>query len=141
MQLLTTPVIDSGDPTRRTKSLAWRRAAAGLAARGAFEGLLRNETGALVEGLRSNVVVIGSEALTPPVSDGCLPGTVRRRLVEAGVVREGRVDADAIRGAEVLLTNSLVGALPVASVDGVHLPVGPRGRELTAFWRRTCIEL
>lgn len=108
----------------------------------AYEALLFNEEARLVAGSRSNVVVVLADgAFTPPLSDGCLPGTVRRVLLEAGAVEERSVTReDLARAREVLLTNSLVGVLPVCRVDDHHVPVGPVAANLQSLLceRRGC---
>lgn len=108
----------------------------------AYEALLLNQDDRLVAGSRSNVVVVlGDGAFTPPLSDGCLPGTVRRVLLEAGAVEERSLTRrDLERAREVLVTNSLVGVLPVCRVDGQQVPVGATaaGLQATLCERRGC---
>lgn len=139
--LLAEHPVASRDPLRRVKStsyqaemLAWRRARCA----GAFEGLLVNERGRLVEGTRSNVVARLDDVLvTPRVDDGCLPGTVRRRLLEAGLIREAPVPVDALdRVAGLFLTSSLVGVVPVGTIDGRALQPAAVWRSLYDAWRR-----
>jgi branched-chain amino acid aminotransferase len=63
--------------------------------------------------------------LTPPVSEGALPGITRAKLLAAGVyhgtaVREGVVSVDAFLNGEVLLTNVLRGVERATAVlDGL----------------------
>jgi len=127
--LLPEPWIDSCSPLAGLKSLSYqanRLALARAEAAGAFEALLLNERGLLVEGSRSNVVVrLHGELFTPPAEDGCLPGTVRRRLLEQGFVTERSLDPEELRSAsEILLTNSLIGVLAVGWLDGREMPNG-----------------
>jgi branched-chain amino acid aminotransferase len=133
--LLPDPRIDSRGPLAGLKSLCYQanRLALGQAeARGAYEALLVNEHGRLAEGSRSNLaLILAGGIFTPPESEGCLPGTVRRRLLEKGAIHERpltREDLDAAQG--VLLMNSLIGVLPVARIDGRELPVRPSWRTL-----------
>jgi branched-chain amino acid aminotransferase len=110
--------VDSKSPLAGLKSLCWqanRLALARAEAAGAFEALLLNERGLLAEGARSNVALALPEGtFTPPVSDGCLPGTVRRRLLEAGKLAERSLTQDDLRRArEVFLLNSLIGVLKI----------------------------
>jgi branched-chain amino acid aminotransferase len=114
--------VDSHGPLAGLKSLCWqanRLALRRAEAAGAFEDLLVNERGLLAEGARSNVVVALPEGVfTPPESDGCLPGTVRRRLLESGeIVERSLTPDDLFRAREVVLLNSLVGALPVSWIE------------------------
>jgi branched-chain amino acid aminotransferase len=117
--VLPEPWIDSRSPLAGLKSLSWqanRLALARAEQAGAFEALLLNERGRLAEGSRSNVIVgLDGELVTPPLTDGCLPGTVRRRLLEAGLVKERSVGLEELLAArEILLTNSLIGVVPAA---------------------------
>lgn len=129
--------VDSRGPLAGLKSLARHSNALALRraeSTGAFEALLLNERGRLVEGSRSNVVlVLQGEAWTSPLADGCLPGTVRRRLLERGLLAERSLTrADLQSADEILLTNSLVGVLPVGLLDGRPVPVGDAARRLGA---------
>lgn len=130
--------IDSRSPLAGLKSLSYqtnRGALREAEARGAFEALLLNEHGRLAEGSRSNVALVLPEGIfTPPGSEGCLPGTVRRRLLERGALRERPLTLEDLAAAGgLLLMNSLLGALPVARVDGREIPVGPEAARLRAL--------
>ena len=121
--LLTDLRIDSRGFLAGLKSLsgqANRTALRRAEAAGAFEALLLNERGLLAEGARSNVVLALPEGVfTPPITDGCLPGTVRRRLLESGAIAERSLTLDdLLRAREVVLLNSLIGALPVGRLAG-----------------------
>ncbi|HEX4961954.1 MAG TPA: aminotransferase class IV [Thermoanaerobaculia bacterium] len=129
--------IDSAGPLVGLKSLSYqanRLALRDAESRGAWEALLLNEHGRLVEGARSNLaVVLGGRVLTPPLSDGCLPGTVRRRLLEKKVLEEAPLDpADLATASEVMLMNSLIGVLPVSSINQRSVHVGPASARLRA---------
>lgn len=120
--------LDSQSPLAGLKTLSCqlqRLASLRAAAAGVFEALLVNEHGRAVEGSRSNLVASLSDGLfTPPEREGCLPGTVRRRLLESGIVRECPLTPHQLADAEALwLTNSLIGILPVGWLDGRALPV------------------
>jgi branched-chain amino acid aminotransferase len=132
--------IDSRSPLAGLKSLCYqnnRLALREAEARGAFEALLLNEHGRLAEGSRSNLVlvlVLPEGIFTPPESEGCLPGTIRRRLLERGAIHERPLtleDLAAARG--LLLTNSLIGVLPVSRIDGREMEVGPEAEKLRAL--------
>lgn len=127
--------VDSASPLARVKSTSYQPHV--LAARmarqaGAWEGLLLNEHGRVAEGTRTNIVVqVDGLSVTPSLEEGCLPGTVRRRLVQACDVREAPITLDDVaRASAVMLTNSLVGVVPVASLDGSPLPVPDVARRL-----------
>jgi len=133
--------VDSRSPLAGLKSLAYqanRLALRQAEAQGAWEALLVNEHGRLAEGSRSNLVLVLPDGIfTPPESEGCLPGTVRRRLLERGAIRERPLSLEDLAAAQgVLLMNSLVGVLPVSRVDwreGQALPVGPEAARLRGW--------
>jgi branched-chain amino acid aminotransferase len=127
--------IDSRGPLAGLKSLGYpanRLALRQAEARGAWDALRLNEHGRLVSGSRSNFALVLPEGIfTPPESEGCLPGTVRRRLLETGAIHERPLTRDDLAAAGgLMLMNSLVGVLPVSSVNGREIPVGPEARKL-----------
>jgi branched-chain amino acid aminotransferase len=131
--------IDSAGPLAGLKSLSYQ--ANRLALRhaeklGAWEALLMNERDRLVEGSRSNVALVFPEGIfTPPKSDGCLPGTVRRRLLERGLLSEGPLSTEDLGTAsEVLLMNSLIGVIPVSRINSREVPKGSAAARLRKVW-------
>ena len=110
------------DPLRRHKSThrahldrIWQTAVA----RGAFDALLYNQSGELLEGARSSVFLqIDGAWHTPPLTLDILPGIARARLlanpalIGATHIAETRLGrADVARADTLLLTNSLRGIL------------------------------
>lgn len=127
--------LDSQRPLRALKSTSYlvHRLIGGQAsAVGAFDALVFNERDRLVEGGRANILLeIDQCWVTPPCADGCLPGTVRRRLLEGGWVQERSLDRRALVAAgAAAFTNSLIGVLPIARIDGRPLRVGQSVSEL-----------
>ncbi|MFL6201323.1 MAG: aminotransferase class IV [Thermoanaerobaculia bacterium] len=117
--LLPEPWIWSRSPLAGLKSLSYQANRLALRrAAGVFEALLLNERGRLVEGSRSNVILALADGLfTPPAEDGCLPGTVRRRLLERGEIAERSLTPEDLETASrILLTNSLLGVLEVERI-------------------------
>lgn len=117
--LLPEPWVWSRSPLAGLKSLSYQANRLALRrAAGAFEALLLNERGRLAEGTRSNLILsLPGGLFTPPVEDGCLPGTVRRRLLESGQVAERSLTPADLNSADrVLLTNSLIGVLEVERI-------------------------
>ena len=85
--------------------------------RGTDEALLLNTVGSLAEATAANLfVVIDGTLLTPPTSDGALPGVMREEILPDAEERTLGPD-DLARASEAFLTNSL-GVRPLVTVDG-----------------------
>ncbi|ATU74028.1 Putative branched-chain-amino-acid aminotransferase [Gluconacetobacter sp. SXCC-1] len=89
------------------------------AAQGADDALLLNHAGHVAETSASTLVAcMGGQLVTPPVSDGALPGTVRGVLVDAGMVRVGRIEAAGLHEAQALFVLNSLGVREVVALDG-----------------------
>lgn len=89
---------------------------------GHFDVLFFNERGELTEGARSNVFIDKGDGVlhTPPLACGVLDGVFRRKLIDAGRVRETRLTRADLRAARsVHVANALRGLLPVRIDDAV----------------------
>jgi branched-chain amino acid aminotransferase len=92
---------------------------------GADEALFFNTRDELCEAASANVfVVVAGKVLTPPLSSGCLPGTMRAQVLdrceELGLPAE-EVDLslfDLVAADEVFITSSTRGVVPVDAIDG-----------------------
>ncbi|MCW1886654.1 aminotransferase class IV [Luteolibacter flavescens] len=108
---------------------------------GADEPLFYNTRGDLCESATMNVFVVkDGVALTPPLSSGCLPGTMRERVICQIPVREADLTAEDITSAdEVFLSSAIRGVVPVSAIDGRLIPTGPVAERLrrTAWDRWT----
>ncbi len=96
------------------------------------EGFFHAAGGALLEGTSSNLFVVEGQGLvTPPISQGILPGTSRAVVMELAdelhvPVAEEEISVARARAAdEVFVTSSTLRVAPVISLDGI--PVGGRG--------------
>lgn len=92
---------------------------------GVFDRLFFGPNDTIVEGARSNFFVgIGPRLLTPPISDGAVDGTMRRRVLDAANERGFAVDqrsvtmSEVAQADEVFVTNSLRGVVSVGTVFG-----------------------
>ena len=125
---------DAASPLSAIKSLAYT---GNILARleaddaGVSEALILNTDGNLAETTSSNVFLVENGALvTPPVSDGALPGIARAAVIEQAremgfPVKEETVSPARLRSAsEIFLTNSVIGVCPLTGLDGRTLPVG-----------------
>ncbi|GBQ43937.1 aminotransferase class IV [Komagataeibacter sucrofermentans] len=96
------------------------------AMQGADDALLLNRAGHVAETSASTLVaVIGGKALTPPVSDGALPGIARGMLLAAGLVCEGHLTPAMLRGADAVFSLNSLCAREVVAIDGYELPRQP----------------
>jgi len=88
--------------------------------RSLFEVVALNEAGRLTDGGRTSLfLVLDGCVLTPPLSDGPLPGIARAVLLEAGLAAEAPLVPEDLRRAEAaFLTNALHGVVPVTSMEG-----------------------
>ena len=100
--------------------------------RGAEDGLMLSTKGTLCCGSSANLVVQRhGEWLTPPISDGCLPGVMRGEALKQGLLKEQSLSAEPQPGDQWLLINSL-GCRTISQVNGE--PLTNRGNGET-LWR------
>lgn len=94
-----------------------------------FEGLLCDESGALISGVSSNVFWVRNHTVhTPELNECGVAGVARARVLRIAAqwgmsVYIDRFLPDAILGAdEVMLCNSVIGVRRIAQLDGANLP-------------------
>lgn len=92
-------------------------------AAGADDALLLNTAGRVAESTVANIfVLVDGFMLTPPITDGALPGIMRGEAMKLAKGEEGAITPEMLmRASEVFLTNAL-GVRPVTHIDGK--PVG-----------------
>ncbi len=102
--------------------------------RGFDEAIILNNRGYLTEASRSNLFFVMRGCIfTPALECGCLGGITRKAVFDIarkhGIkIYEGNFTLKDLSAAdEVFLTNSMMGIMPLRSVDGC--PVGNRSRE------------
>jgi branched-subunit amino acid aminotransferase/4-amino-4-deoxychorismate lyase len=90
------------------------------------ETLLFNDRAELVSACCANIFLLRDGRLcTPPRSSGCRPGVIREWVIARRKVEERRLRReDVVNAEEIFLTNSWIGIMPVATVEG--RPLGPR---------------
>ena len=111
--------------------------ARGEAARaGCDEAILLNQHGRVAEGAATSLFIVRQGLwLTPPLADGCLPGIMRRRVLDlSGGVEWALKPEDLFRCDGVYLTNALLGCVPLAALDGRGLPWGSPPHFLPRLW-------
>jgi len=125
---ITAPAPHPGpSPTSAAKTTDRAYYDAALAAgRGADEALCLDACGRLVEGCRTNLVVVLADGAlaTPPLARGAQAGIAREILLErCAELRERDVDRASLTAArEVVAVNAVRGARAVVAIDGS--PVG-----------------
>ncbi|MFA7248887.1 MAG: aminotransferase class IV [Dehalococcoidia bacterium] len=123
---VATARIDARRPLAGAKSgqfLTYLLARAEVRDAGADDALLLNHDGAVVEAAAANIFILRDGGLeTPPIADGPLPGITRAALIEVArslgvpvMERTLRVP-DLARAAAILLTSSIAGIVPAASL-------------------------
>ena len=109
---------------------------------GADEAIVCNDKGKICEGAVSNLLFrIGDKWVTPPISDGVLPGVMRALVIEYCGVSVRSIDRSEIpRVQSAFLLSSLRIAQPVASIDGSDIGQSPDFRsEIEAMALRTSV--
>lgn len=83
------------------------------------EPVFLNRKGFLTEGATTNLFgVLDGQLITPSVSSGLLPGTVRRYLMEQYQVREMEISPKLLTECqEVFVSNALLGIMPVSRFE------------------------
>ena len=106
--------------------------------RGFDEALLLNDLGEVLSTCCANVFVVhGDRILTPPRGSGCRMGVIREWVIKRRKVEERRLRReDIVNADEIFLTNSWLGVMPIATLEG--RPLGPRsiGPKLAAEFAR-----
>ena len=99
------------------------RARAAAKAAGFDEALFVSQTGVVLEGATTNVFLVKDGVVyTPALNAGILPGIARavvlRELGEKGAREIAVTEVMLDRAEEIFVTNSLVGVMPVAKLEG-----------------------
>lgn len=118
--------------------LFYRLAGTWASERNADEALILNSDGSLSETNTGNLVVIRKDAVIRPSSKHVLPGVMQDavcRLLSASgyTIMDETLTAEAFFAADgVFVTNSLIGAVPAVSVDGIPIKIHPTLEEKLA---------
>jgi len=96
--------------------------------RGAHEALILNPSGTISETNTANIILVKNRTVYRPASPHVLPGVMEqavcRQLKSWGyqITLSKLEPSDLFDQDEVVLTNALMGAVPVLSLDGRDLP-------------------
>lgn len=110
--------------------------------KGFNEAIILNTRGYLAEGTKSNIFFVKDKGIfTPALSCGCLEGITRKVIFDIARDSKLRVDEgnftlrDLYEADEAFFTNSLMGVMPLTSLERRKLKAGIPGR-LTKFFMR-----
>lgn len=110
------------------------------------EGLMRDESGCIIEGTMTNLFIASSAGLvTPDVSRGGIEGVMRNLVLEraAALSIPCRVAVlkpeDVLNAKEIFLTNSLIGIWPVRRLEERGYDVGLTTRQLQDAIADACV--
>lgn len=85
---------------------------------GADEVVYLNERGEVAEGSRTTVFIRkDGQLITPPLTSGLLPGTLRAQLLAEEKAIEGLIMPDDLKTADVFLGNSVRGLQPALQIE------------------------
>ena len=95
------------------------------------EALFCNDFGELVSACCANVFLVKDDRiLTPSRASGCRAGVVREWVIKRRKTEERRIRReDAVNADEIFLTNSWLGVMPIATLEGRplgHRSIGPK---------------
>lgn len=109
--------------------------------KGFDEAIILNSRGYIAETSRANIFLVKDKALfTPSLECGCLDGITRRLILNLAKkyripVNEGNFTlSDLFNADEVFFTNSLMGIMPLASLERKRLKQRPGQYRLTGFF-------
>lgn len=108
----------------------------------AYEVLMTDRAGFYLEGTKTNLFAsLGGCWITPPCTELAVAGVARQAVIDYLVSQGEPVEYRAIAPGDLsradcdglLLTNSVVGAVAVAEIDGQQLPMGPSLAKIRSF--------
>lgn len=98
--------------------------------------LFLNENGHITESAIANLFIIHKDKLiTPPLSDGLLPGIIRQKIIENFTVYEDHITKDQLKSCQgAFLTNSLLGVVNISHVEDIKLASHPLSHDVARFF-------
>ena len=108
-------------------------------AAGADDALLPSSAGGICCGTTANLLVWrGDSWITPPLSSGCLPGVMRRRGLERGLVAEALIGEQDLLGAGAAWLINSLSCRPISHLGAVPLASSGQqpGQQPERFWRQ-----
>jgi branched-chain amino acid aminotransferase len=113
---------NESSPLSRIKSLNYLDSVLArleAARRGADDALLLNSRGAIAEATTANLFLrSGGRLVTPPVTDGALPGVMRAMLIERCGAEERTLFPADVRAADITFLSNSAGLRAVVALEG-----------------------
>jgi len=110
---------------------------------GEQEGLMLDQNGHVIEGIKSNLLLFEGTKIVTPLLENCgVNGTLRQHLISnadtLGIqIEEGIIDQNRCNNAGGLaMINSVFGCWPVSHLDGDILPVPPLCKTVQAYLKQ-----
>lgn len=99
--------------------------------------LFFNDLGHVTESAIANLFIVADEQLlTPPLSDGLLPGIIRQKVIEHFQVKECHISLEKLKSCQgAFLTNSLMGAMPISHIEDIKIPKHPLVNDVIHFFK------
>ncbi len=126
---------NEGSPLSRIKSLNYLDnvlAQQQAQAAGAQEALMLNNQGRIAGFARGNLfALMGDRWVTPPLADGVLDGITRARILKNAEKRHLNLSENSLERADIdqfralFISNSLLGCVPIARLDGREMRLDP----------------
>jgi branched-chain amino acid aminotransferase len=103
--------------------------------------LLINHEGKVAETAIANLILqIDNQWLTPPLSDGVLPGVMRALMIEKAGVLVRQIDAVQVPLIQSgFVVSSLKIAQPIAQIDGRNLQISPESEQMRSLFAATAL--
>jgi branched-chain amino acid aminotransferase len=103
--------------------------------------LLINREGHVTETTIANLILqIDNQWITPPLSDGVLPGVMRALLIEKAGVLVRQIDAGQLPTVTSgFVVSSLKIAQPIAQIDGQKLLISPESEQMRSLFAATAL--
>jgi branched-chain amino acid aminotransferase len=103
--------------------------------------LLINKHGLVTETAIANLVFkVDSQWVTPPLSDGVLPGIMRALLIEKAGVLVRQIDAGQVSITDSgFVVSSLKIAQPIGQIDGRNLQISPESEQMRSLFAATAL--
>ena len=135
-------VIVSATETRSATSLLSRckSFAYGASIQARRQALEAGADDALLASSAGGLCCRGGSWITPPLSSGCLPGVMRQRGLDRGLITEAPVNEQDLASCQAAILINSLGCRPISHLGALllanHAPSGCGSQEAETFWRQ-----